>query len=105
MRLGVVGMLPNDFRAYTSAQLAAIAALGFTGFGCHLDGALTFEITAADCSVFKALYTTAGLDLAQFSIIYNECLFTPDTAPLLAVTEKIARGIMLARRLGAFEAL
>jgi sugar phosphate isomerase/epimerase len=101
MRLGVVGMLPNDFRNYTSAQLAAIAALDFTGFGCHLDGALTFEITAADCSAFKALYTSAGLDLVQFSITYDECLFTPDSAPHLAVTEKIARGIMLARRLGA----
>src|SRR6188508_3746623 len=42
MRLGVVGMLPDDFRTYTPAQIEAITALGFTGFGCHLDGALAF---------------------------------------------------------------
>src|SRR5215212_3294032 len=42
MRLGVVDMLPKDFRTCTPAHLSAITALGFTGFGCHLDGALAF---------------------------------------------------------------
>ena len=45
MRLGVVDMLPSDFRSYTPAQMQAIAALGFTGFGCHLDGRLAPAIT------------------------------------------------------------
>jgi sugar phosphate isomerase/epimerase len=101
MRLGVVGMLPNDFRTCTPAQLSAITALDFTGFGCHLDGALAFEITAADCAAFKALYTAAGLELAQFSLTYTECLFAPEPAMRAAVTEKIGRGIALAQQLGA----
>jgi len=101
MRLGVVGMLPDDFRTYTPAQLEAITVLGFTGFGCHLDSALAFEITAADCAVFAALCNTAGLDLAQFSLSYGECLFAPDQAVRTAVTAKIERGIALARQLRA----
>jgi sugar phosphate isomerase/epimerase len=101
MRLGVVGMLPNDFRTCTPAQLSAIAALDFTGFGCHLDGALAGEITAAECVAFKALYTAAGLELAQFSLTYTECLFSPEPAVRAAVTENIGRGIVLAQQLGA----
>ena len=65
MRLGVVGMLPEDFRTCTPAQLSAITALGFSGVGCHLDGALAGEITAADCAAFKALYTGAGTSPVQ----------------------------------------
>ena len=52
MRLGVVDMLPKDFRTCTLVQIQAITALGFTGFGCHLDRALAFEITAVDCAAF-----------------------------------------------------
>ena len=101
MRLGVVGMLPEDFRAYTPAQLSAITALGFTGFGCHLDGALAVEITAADCVAFKAQYMAAGLELAQFSLTYTECLFSADESVRDLVTKKIARGIAIASQLGA----
>jgi sugar phosphate isomerase/epimerase len=101
MRLGVVDMLPKDFRTCTPAQLSAITALGFTGFGCHLDGALAFGITAADCAAFKALYAAAGLELAQFSLTYTECLFAPEPAVRTAATEKIGRGIALARLLAA----
>jgi len=101
MRLGVVDMLPKDFRTCTPAQIQAITALGFTGFGCHLDGALAFEITAADCAAFKALYSAAGLELAQFSLTYAECLFSADLSVREHVTKKIARGIALADQLGA----
>jgi len=101
MRLGVVDLLPKDFRTCTPADLSAIAALGFTGFGCHLDGALAVEITAADCVAFKALYTAAGLELAQFSLAYSECLFAPERAVRAAVIEKIGCGIVLARQLEA----
>jgi sugar phosphate isomerase/epimerase len=94
-------MLHDDFRTCTPAQLEAIAALGFTGFGCHLDGALAVEITQADCAAFKALYRSARLDLAQFSLIYSECLFAPDPAVRAAVIEKIYQGIVLARELEA----
>ena len=101
MRLGVVDMLPKDFRTYTPAHLSAIRALGFTGFGCHLDGALAAEITATDCAAFLALYTAAELELAQFSLAYSECLFAPESAVRAAVTEKIGRGIVLAGQLEA----
>jgi len=101
MRLGVVGMLPNDFRTYTTAQVQAIAELGFSGFGCHLDGALAPEIAAADCAAFTTLHSAVGLELVQFSLTYGECLFAPDPAVRAAVTAKIERGIALAQQLGA----
>jgi sugar phosphate isomerase/epimerase len=101
MRLGVVGMLPDDFRTYTPAQMGAIAALGFTGFGCHLDSALAPGVMAAHCEVFKGLFAAADLELVQFSLSYSECMFAPDPAVRAVVTEKIVRGIALARRLGA----
>jgi sugar phosphate isomerase/epimerase len=101
MRLGVVGMLPNDFRTCTPDQMQAIAELGFTGFGCHLDGALAPEIRPADCAAFTALHTAAGLELAQFSLTYDDCLFAPSPAARAAATNKIARGIGLARQLRA----
>ncbi len=101
MRLGVVDMLPKDFRACTPTHLSAITALGFTGFGCHLDGALAFEITAADCAEFKAQYAAAGLELAQFSLTYSECLFSTDQLVREQVTKKIVCGITLAAQLGA----
>ena len=101
MRLGVVDMLPKDFRTCTPAQIQAITALGFTGFGCHLDSALAFEITATDCAAFKALYAAAGLELAQFSLAYTECLFSADLSVREQVAKKIARGIALTAQLGA----
>jgi hypothetical protein len=33
-----------------------------------------------------------GLDLAQFAILYKECLFSPDPAERETVTRKINRG-------------
>ena len=105
MRLGVVSVLPNDFRTYTAAQMQTIAELGFSGFGCHLDGALAPEITAADCAAFTALHSAAGLELVQFSLTYNECLFAPASDERAAVTAKIERGIALTRQLGAYALL
>jgi sugar phosphate isomerase/epimerase len=101
MRLGVVGMLPEDVRSCTPAQIEAIAALGFTGLGCHLDGGLVFEITAADCAAFRALYAAAGLELAQFSLTYSECLFSLEQSMREHATTKIVRGIALAAQLEA----
>jgi len=101
MRLGVVGMLPEDFRTCTPAMLAAITALGFTGLGCHLDGALADQITATDCTAFKALLIAAGLELAQFSLTSTECLFAPELAGRAAAIDNISRGIALAHQLEA----
>jgi sugar phosphate isomerase/epimerase len=101
MRLGAVDMLPKDFRTCTPAQIQAITALGFTGFGCHIVCGLAFEITAADCAAFTALFAAAGLELAQFSLAYTECLFSADQSVREQVVKKIARGIVLAAQLGA----
>ena len=38
MKLGIVGMLPEDFRTFRSDDMHPIRALGFTGFGFHLNG-------------------------------------------------------------------
>ena len=101
MRLGIVGMLPGDFRTFTKTQLAAIRALTFTGFGFHLNGDDIFEITTADCRHYHRLLAGEGLDLAQFAITYNDCLFHPDPAIRARAVVKINRGTEIAAQLGA----
>ena len=49
MRLGVVEMMPGDFRTWTKDHTRAVRDLGFTGFGFHLEGETAFEITPDDC--------------------------------------------------------
>lgn len=65
MRLGIVGMLPGDFRTFTKTELAAMRALTFTGFGFHLNGEAIFDITTADCRHYHQLLAGEGLDLAH----------------------------------------
>ncbi|MEZ4679596.1 MAG: sugar phosphate isomerase/epimerase family protein [Caldilineaceae bacterium] len=101
MRLGIVGMLPGDFRTFTKDQLAAIRTLTFTGFGFHLNGDDIFDITPADCRRYHQLMAGEELDLAQFAITYNECLFHPDRAIRDRAIVKINRGTELAAQLGA----
>ena len=101
MRLGIVGMLPADFRTFTSAHMQALRDLEFTGFGYHLNGDEVFDTSAEDCQTFRRFLAEEGMDLAQFAITYNECLFHPDKAPREAVTAKINRGIELAAQFGA----
>jgi len=105
MRLGVVGMLPRDFRTITSAHLEAIQALNLTGAGFHAPGELLSEITAADCHRTQQLFANAGLDLVQFGIGYHECLFDPDAAVRQQVISTIERGIEVAHELGAHACL
>lgn len=101
MRLGIVGMLPGDFRTFAPAQMEAIRRLGFTGFGFHLNGEDAFDITSAECAAFRRFRAEQELDLAQFAITYNECLFHPDRAVRERVTEKINRGTEIAAGLEA----
>ena len=44
MRLGVVGMMPSDFRAINSEHLAAVRALGLTGVGFHAGGRVLWTL-------------------------------------------------------------
>ena len=101
MRLGIVGMLPGDFRTFRSEQMQPIRALGFTGFGFHLNGDDVFAITPTECAAFRAFMAEEGLDLAQFAITYNECLFDPDKAVRQRLIAKINRGTEIAAQLQA----
>jgi len=101
MRLGIVGMLPGDFRTFSAEQMQAIRDMGFTGFGFHLNGDDVFAITPADCAAYRRFMADEGLDLAQFAITYNECLFHPDEAVRQRVSAKIVRGTEIAAQLGA----
>ena len=99
MRLGIVGMLPGDFRAFRSEQMVAIRDLGFTGFGFHLNGDDVFDISEKDCAAYRRLIAAEDLDLAQFAITYDECLFQPDLAERERVSGKIQRGTEIAAQL------
>lgn len=101
MRLGIVGMLPGDFRTFTKEHMAAIRALSFTGFGFHLNGEDVFAITTDDCRRYRQFVAGEELDLAQFAITYNECLFHPDAAVRERAMVKINRGTEIAAQLGA----
>jgi sugar phosphate isomerase/epimerase len=101
MRLGIVGMLPGDFRTFTTSHMQAIRDLEFTGFGFHLNGDDLFDISVADCEAYHRFMLGEHLDLAQFAITYDECLFHPDAAIRDVVTKKIDRGTEIAAQLGA----
>lgn len=101
MRLGIVGMLPGDFRTFRPEQMQAIRDLGFTGFGFHLNGEDVFTVTAEDCAAYRRFMAGQNLDLAQFAITYSECLFHPDQAQREWVSAKIRRGTEIAAQLEA----
>jgi sugar phosphate isomerase/epimerase len=101
MRLGVIGLLPRDFRDITAEHLRAIRALGLTGAGFHAYGDLLFEVRAADCHRVRALFSGAGVDLAQFGVGFGARLFDPDPGVRDRVARKIERGIEVGRELGA----
>ena len=101
MRLGIVGMVPGDFRALTGEHAEAIRGLKFTGFGFHASGDNIFSFTAAECEAFNRFMADENLDLVQFGLSYSECLFHPDSALRESVTTKINRGIEVAHQLNA----
>ena len=101
MRLGIVGLLPNDFRDITAAHLEALQQLGLTGACFHGSGDLLNDVNQSDCQKIRAIYSDTGMDLVQFGIGYGECIFSPDAAIRTRVLEKIERGIEVAKMLGA----
>ena len=105
MRLGVVGMLPSDFRTITPDHFDAIHALRLTGASCGASGDLLSELRAAECRHARRVFAAAGMDLVQFSIGYGECLFDPDADQRATLLHKIGRGIEVARELGAHACL
>lgn len=101
MRLGVVGLLPRDFRTLESPHLQTIQDLGFTGGAFHFPAELCEEITTADTDQCRARFAEHNLDLAQFSITYPECLFDPDPEIRNAIIRKIKKGTEIAAGLSA----
>ncbi len=101
MRLGVVGLLPADFRDITPGDLSAIAGLGLTGAGSHASGEVLAEVAPEECARVRALFKDAGMDLVQFGIGYSQCLFDPDQAVRAGLLGTIGRGIEISAALGA----
>ena len=105
MRLGVVGMLPPDFREISDQHLAAIKALNLTGAAFHAPGEKLATVTAAECHKVRDTIAAAGMELPQFGIGFSECLFDPSPVVRDQVTSKIERGIEVARDLAAHTCL
>ena len=105
MRLGVVGMLPPDFRAISDQHLAEIKALNLTGTAFHAPGENLAVITTAECHKVRDTIAAAGMELPQFGIGFSECLFDPNPAVRDQVVGKIERGIEVARDLAAHTCL
>lgn len=101
MRLGVVGLMPSDFRAIHSGHLAAVRALGLSGVGFHAAGRGLFDVSSAECGQVRETFAAAGMDLVQFGIGYQDCLFAVEAAARDAVVGVIGRGIEVAAELGA----
>ena len=100
MRLGIVGLC-GDFRTLTSEQIENIKALDFTGLSFHFSSAEIPSVPPDACSRCVEMLEAAKLDLVQFGITYNECLFHPDTAVREAAIESVQRGMATAAALNA----
>ncbi len=105
MRLGVVGMLPADFRTITVENLQAIQALKLTGACFHAGADILFDVTTDTCRKVKKVYADAGMSLVQMGINYKECLFDPDPAVRDRIVQIIDRGLEVANEAGAAVAL
>ncbi|MCC7261964.1 MAG: TIM barrel protein [Candidatus Latescibacteria bacterium] len=101
MRLGVVGMMPADFRQITAQHLDAVRALKLSGAAFHAAGDQLAQIQSHECRKVRDVFGEAGMDLVQFGIGYGECLFDPDLQVRQGVLGKIERGIEVAAQLEA----
>lgn len=101
MRLGVVGMMPSDFRTINSEHLAAVRALGLSGVGFHAGGRGLAEVTSAECAQVRNVFAAAGMDIVQFGIGFADCLFAPEKSARDEVVGVIGRGVEVAAELGA----
>ena len=96
----VVNFLPNDFRTFAAEQFDSVLAQGFTGFGHHFGGD-PISVTEAECGAGRTVWESLGLDLAQFLMLYDECLFDPNDAVRWHIIDKIKAGNRVARLLRA----
>ena len=100
MRLGVVGLC-GDFRTLTSDEIEKIKALEFTGLSFHFRSAEIPSVSPDTCSRCVQMLADANLDLVQFGITYEECLFHPDVAVREAAIASVQSGMATAAALNA----
>ena len=100
MRLGVVGLC-GDFRTLTSDEIEKIKALEFTGLSFHFRSAEIPSVPPDACSRCVQMLEDANLDLVQFGITYEECLFHPDASVREAAIASVQRGMATAVSLNA----
>ena len=105
MRLGICGMVPQDFHTITPQHLHAIRTLGLTGAALHGASDQLFDVQAAECKKVRTVFAQADMDLPQFGIAFGECLFDYDAEVCAYVVRKIGRGIEVARELNAHTCL
>mgnify|MGYP003951553027 CR=1 FL=1 len=105
MRLGVVGMVPSNFREITPQHLEAISALELTGAGFHYPGDKMSDLKTEELHAVRQTFKDAQMDLVQFGIGYGECLFDPEGSVRESVLNKIYRGIEVARELDSIACL
>ena len=100
MRLGVVGLC-GDFRTLTSDEIEKIKALEFTGLSFHFRSTEIPSVPPDACSRCVRMLEDANLDLVQFGITYEECLFHPDAPVREAAIASVQRGMATAVSLNA----
>ncbi len=105
MRLGVVGFVPGDPRAFTEEVFKKALDLEVTSVCYHGTGEILNELTSADCNRVNDLYDNMGLELAQFGVGYRECLFDPDESVREEAVRTIHRGLEVGRSLRAHNVL
>jgi len=101
MRLGVVGLVPNDFRAVKADHLDYIRQLRLSGVGVSANKVNLAEATPADFKRVRDLFAQAEMDLVQFNIGYSGPIFGPDEAQREDVLQTIERGIEVGREVNA----
>lgn len=100
MRLGVVGLC-GDFRTITSDEITKIKELEFTGLSFHFRSAEIPSVPPDACSRCVQMLEDADLDLVQFGITYEECLFHPDADVRKAAIASVQSGMATAASLKA----
>ena len=104
MRLGVVGIC-SDFRTLNQQEIEAVKDLEFTGVSYHFASSNIPDVSSDECDNCRFLLEKAQLDLVQFGITYEQCLFDPNPAIRQDAIEAVNCGMPVAKDLGAFHYL
>ena len=100
MRLGVVGLC-GDFRTLSADEITKIKTLAFTGLSFHFPSTEIPQVAPDACSRCVQMLADANLDLVQFGITYEECLFHPDATVRRSAIASVQSGMATAAALNA----